>query len=151
MDLRLGAIVVLTKELTEELTGSSKNNKFIVSVVADEAASLKNLGDRRTYNVRTEVLQENIKWTEDKFEEHDKPRTSSPKPSPEKTSNDVIANISGFKVDFKGSAAVDSSASGVYTVTPKSDGKAGITRVSASSSYTTNDDSPYDDGGGVYG
>jgi hypothetical protein len=149
MDLRLGEIAVLTKELTEELTGSAKNNKFLISVVTDDASSLRNLGNRKSYTVRNEVLASNIKWFEEKFERHDRPNTSKSKPTP---TGNVTAKVNGFRVDFSGSAKVDTNIdSGIYTITPDTSGKVGVTRIDTTYSYTTNDSDPYGGDGGVYG
>lgn len=149
MDLRLGEIVVLTKELTEELTGNTKNNKFLISVVTDDAVSLRNLRDRKSYTVRNEVFASNIKWFEEKFERHDEPNVDKSKSIP---TGNITAKVDGFKVDFSGSAKIDTNIdSNIYMITPDVSGSIGVTRTGTTYSYTTNDSDPYGGDGGVYG
>ena len=133
MELKLGSIAAITNELAEKLTGELTNNKLLVTVVTDNSTVLRSIKNNKTYNVRNEVLLENIKWYEDKIDQR-------------------FTNAAN-NVSLPESEPESEPDNGEFIVMPVANGKLRIARVFANTAFTQNVEDPYADDpyGDIYG
>jgi hypothetical protein len=162
MNLKLGTVIAITKELAEKLTGDPYNNRFLISVVTDNSVVMRSAKDNKSYNVRNEKLLENFKWTESRFdvryngaandvrlkqeEEGDSDNSEDKDDGDGESEED-----SGESEEDSGNNEEDSGESEEDAITVEASGKIRIVRISAGSSFEEKEDDPYSDGDDVYG